>query len=42
MNNPWEKISVPSQDINARRVDHAHPLRLVLGQRPLGPLYVHL
>jgi len=36
MNNPWEKISMPSQDINARRVDHAHPLDLFWGRDHLG------
>jgi hypothetical protein len=36
MSNPWEKISVPSQDINARRVDHAHPLDLFWGRDHLG------
>jgi hypothetical protein len=36
MNNPWGKISVPFQDINARRVDHAHPLDLFWGKDRQG------
>jgi len=26
MNNPWENIDKPIKDVNARRVDHKHPL----------------
>ncbi len=28
MDNPWEKIKMPTKDANARRIDHTHPLDL--------------
>ncbi len=28
MNNPWNAISPPSDDVSARRIDHTHPLDL--------------
>jgi hypothetical protein len=36
MNNPWNDINSPSQDANARRVDHMHPLDLFWGKDHLG------
>ena len=36
MNNPWEKITPPSEDVSARRVDHTHPLDLFWARDHLG------
>jgi len=36
MNNPWEKIKLPSHDIYSRRVSSEHPLNLYWGKDPLG------
>ena len=38
MNNPWDEITPPSKDLSARRVDHTHPLDLVLGTGSFGEL----
>jgi hypothetical protein len=36
MNNPWNDINPPSKDVNARRVDHRHPLDLFWARDYLG------
>lgn len=36
MINPWSDISAPSNDVNARRVDHLHPLDLYWARDHLG------
>jgi len=36
MNNPWEKISIPAQDVFSRRVDHTHPLNLFWARDTYG------
>ena len=36
MNNPWNDINSPSSDVNARRVDHRHPLDLFWAKDYLG------
>jgi hypothetical protein len=36
MNNPWNNISSPSKDVNARRIDHMHPLELFWARDHFG------
>ena len=36
MNNPWNPINPPSQDISARRIDHTHPLDMFWAQDHTG------
>ena len=36
MNNPWNDINSPSNDVSARRVDHRHPLDLFWAKDYLG------
>lgn len=36
MNNPWNPIEPPPQDINARRIDHTHPFDMFWARDHLG------
>ena len=36
INNPWNEIQPPQDDVNARRVDHTHPLDLFWAKDSLG------
>ncbi len=36
MNNPWEDINPPNQDISARRIDHTHSLDMFRGRDHIG------
>ena len=36
MKNPWAEIQPPNADVNARRVDHTHPVDLFWGRSETG------